>query len=153
LAVLTPEHFLIGDSLLAPPDVSAKDVRLSTLFMEGQRILRQFWKRLGTEWRSHLQARPKWGHESDNIQVDDVVLPKDGRIPPAKWKIGRIIEVQPGSENLVRVAPIKTNVGFYKPSVSKICRLPIPRATEPEHLMLIYKTVAKKFHNIESYVS
>jgi len=59
LAVLTPEHFLIGDSLLAPPDVSAKDVRLSTLFMEGQRILRQFWKRLGTEWRSHLQARPK----------------------------------------------------------------------------------------------
>jgi len=37
LALSTPAHFLIGDSLLAPPDVSTKDVPLSTQFMDGKR--------------------------------------------------------------------------------------------------------------------
>ncbi|XP_070134407.1 uncharacterized protein [Drosophila bipectinata] len=45
LQVLTPAHFLIGDSMQSLPTPSDKDKSLNTQFMEGQRILRQLWKR------------------------------------------------------------------------------------------------------------
>ncbi|XP_043067134.2 uncharacterized protein [Drosophila bipectinata] len=130
LQVLTPAHFLIGDSMQSLPTPSDKDKSLNTQFMERQRILRQFWKRWSSDWLSHLQARPKWRQEEENLQVNDLVIIKDDRTGPTDWKLGRVIELHPGADGLVRVATIYTGSGTYKRSVSKICRLPIPNYTE-----------------------
>ncbi|XP_070075741.1 uncharacterized protein [Drosophila takahashii] len=130
LTVLTPAHFLIGDSMQSLPTPSDKDKSLNTQFMEGQRILRQFWKRWSSDWLSHLQARPKWRQEEENLQVNDLVIIKDDRTGPTAWKLGRILELHPGADGMVRVATIYTNSGTYTRSVSKLCRLPIPNYTE-----------------------
>ncbi|XP_070137887.1 uncharacterized protein [Drosophila bipectinata] len=130
LQVLTPAHFLIGDSMQSLPTPSDKDKSLNTQFMEGQRILRQFWKRWSSDWLSHLQARPKWRQEEENLQVNDLVIIKDDRTGPTDWKLGRVIELHPGADGMVRVATIYTGSGTYKRSVSKICRLHIPNYTE-----------------------
>ncbi|KAH8265187.1 hypothetical protein KR026_004083, partial [Drosophila bipectinata] len=86
----------------------------------------QFWKRWSSDWLSHLQARPKWRQEEENLQVNDLVIIKDDRTGPTDWKLGRVIELHPGADGMVRVATIYTGSGTYKRSVSKICRLPIP---------------------------
>jgi len=59
-----------------------------------------------------------------------MIIINDDRTGPSDWKLGRIIDLHPGADGLVRAATIKTSTGIYKRSVSKICRLPLPRFTE-----------------------
>ncbi|XP_055326312.1 uncharacterized protein LOC129580137 [Sitodiplosis mosellana] len=130
LDVLTPGHFLIGDTLLAPPADPSKELSLSAHYLTLQRMIQQFWSKWSSDWLTHLQARPKWHNEQPNLQLNDLVLIKDDRLPPNEWLLGRIIELHPGADQLVRVATIRTKNGPYKRSISKLCRLPIATYTE-----------------------
>jgi len=130
LQALTPGHFLIGDSMMALPEPSPKDSSLNTEFLNSQRMFRLLWRKWSADWLPHLQARPKWRHETDNLQCNDMIIIKDDRTSPSDWKLERIIDLNPGTDGLVRVATVKTSTGIYKRSVSKICRLSLPRITE-----------------------
>ncbi|XP_055909030.1 uncharacterized protein LOC129943530 [Eupeodes corollae] len=125
LTVLTPGHFLIGDSLLAPPESPAPETTLRRQYLQLQRMFQQFWSRWSADWLSHLQSRPKWCQQHENLQVNDLVIIKDDRLPPNQWLLGRIIETHPGDDQLVRVVTVRTKSGNYKRCVSKICKLPI----------------------------
>lgn len=130
LDVLTPGHFLIGDALLAPPENPSKAMSLSTQYIALQQMIHQFWVKWSGDWLSHLQARPKWHTERENLQTNDLVIIKDDRLPPNEWILGRITELHPGADELIRVATIRTKNGSYKRSISKLCRLPISTYTE-----------------------
>lgn len=130
LEVLTPGHFLIGDSLLAPPENPIKEIALSSNYIALQKMIQQFWAKWSSDWLSHLQARPKWHQIQPNLQLNELVIIKDDRLPPNEWQLGRIIELHPGDDQLVRVATIRTKSGNYKRSISKLCRLPISQTTE-----------------------
>lgn len=123
LEVLTPGHFLTGDALLAPPEPTVTDLSPTRRYHVIQRLIQQFWKKWSSNWLSHLQSRPKWARTHDNLQVNDLVIVKNDRVPPNKWKMGRIIEVHPGADDLVRVVTVRTDCGIYKRCVSKICKL------------------------------
>lgn len=132
LLVLTPGHFLIGDSLLSPPEPATLhefNIPLGKRYLELQRMTQAFWKRWSNDWLSHLQARPKWRKIEHNLQINDLVLIRDDRLPPNQWSLGRIVELHPGADGLVRVATIRTANGNTKRSISKLCRLPIPTHT------------------------
>lgn len=45
--------------------------------------------------------------------------------PPTEWRLGRITEVHPGSDDVVRVVSVRTQDGVYKRPVVKLVRLPI----------------------------
>jgi len=45
-------------------------------------------------------------------------------LPPLKWRTGRICELHPGSDGLVRVS-LKTTGGIIRRSLPKICILPV----------------------------
>ena len=79
------------------------------------------WK---SDWLSHLQSRPKWAKEAENLQVNDLVLIKDDRLPSNQWAKGRIIELHPGDDQLVRVVTVRTTDGQYRRCISKISKLP-----------------------------
>lgn len=126
LDVLTPGHFLIGGSLLSLPETPICEKGLTQKYAEMQKMVQSFWQKWSADWLSHLQNRPKWHKVQSNLQLNDMVIVKDDRFPPSQWLIGRVIELHPGADDLVRVATIKTAIGVYKRSISKLCRLPIP---------------------------
>lgn len=131
LDVLTPGHFLTGAALLAPPqEQPTAKLSLSNNYIALQRMIQQFWSRWSSDWLSHLQNRPKWYQTQKNLQLNELVLIKDDRLPPNEWLLGRITELHPGADQLVRVVTVRTKNGTYKRSVSKLCRLPIGEEEE-----------------------
>lgn len=58
------------------------------------------------------------------MEINDLVLIKDDNAPPTQWLKGRVIEVHPGADNLVRVATLKTVKGTVKRPIAKLCLLP-----------------------------
>ena len=88
-----------------------------------QSLVRHFWKRWSTEYLSTLRRYTKWHHPSRNLQVGDVIILQDDNLIPLKWPLGRIVEVHPGSDGLVRVVQVKTFAGIYRRPISKIALL------------------------------
>ena len=60
--VLTPGHFLIGESPTTTPEPSLLDVNLNRLnrYQHTQQMYQHFWERWSNEYLSRLQQRTKW---------------------------------------------------------------------------------------------
>lgn len=132
LTALTPGHFLIGRPLTATPEGDLLDENINRLnrWQLITHIRQQFWKRWSNEYVSRLQQRPKWVGPKPNLTVGMMVLVKDDRLPPLQWKLGRIIEVHPGCDELVRVVTVRTTQGELKRPIVKIAPLPISSTNE-----------------------
>ena len=70
-----------------------------------------------------LRCYTKWQHPARNLQIGDVVILQEDNIIPCKWPLGRVVEVYPGSDGLVRVVQVRTSSGTYQRLVSKIALL------------------------------
>lgn len=86
-----------------------------------------FWKRWSREYITQMQQRNKWKTVAcnDEIQTSRLALIRDENLPPLKWRTGRICEVHPGPDGLVRMVSLKTATGIVQRSLPKICVLPI----------------------------
>lgn len=115
LKILTPAHFLTGNSLIAPPDES--DEGKINQLKRWQLIHREFW-----------QHRPKWLKTRENIQIGDLVMINEPNTAPTKWLMGRVANVHPGDDGIIRVATIRTPKGMCKRPIVKLCLLPSPEA-------------------------
>ncbi|KAL1454618.1 hypothetical protein WDU94_010834 [Cyamophila willieti] len=127
LEVLTPGHFLIGRPLTAIPEPDITNVSTNRLsrWALTQKIQQDFWKRWSLEYLNTLQQRLKWQHPREDVKTGDMVLIKDENLPPTKWRLGRVLELFPGKDSLVRVVSIKTSSSVMKRAVSRIVRLPM----------------------------
>jgi hypothetical protein len=90
-----------------------------------QRISQDFWRRWNAEYLNTLQQRVKWNQPSPQFQVGQLVLIKDNCLPLLQWKLGRIIKVTTGKDQVVRVATVKTAKGTFVRPVVKLALLPI----------------------------
>lgn len=127
LSVLTPGHFLIGDSLTALPerDETLTPQNRLTRWRRVVQISQHFWSRWSKDYLNQLQERGKWlNSKGPNLHVGTIVLIRDENLPPLKWSIGRVIEVHSGSDKQVRVATVKTARGEFKRAVRTLCPLP-----------------------------
>ena len=116
-------------TLTAIPEGCLQDHKENTLnrYQRVQQLLQHFWSRWHKEYLTELQTRVKWQkHQSSNqLNVGSIVLIKEDNLPPLKWQMGRVIELHPGKDNVVRVVSVKTNHGAVKRAVTKICILPL----------------------------
>ncbi|GFQ76157.1 integrase catalytic domain-containing protein [Trichonephila clavata] len=80
----------------------------------------KFWNRWSTEYLSHLQARVKWSVHNSNLRVNQLVLLKNPNTKLLKWNMGRILEVFPGNDGLVRVVEVKTSSGTLRRAINKV---------------------------------
>lgn len=120
LYALTPSHFLIGEELSFLPDKPSSDeLPPRTRWQMVQSIRNSFWKRWSGEYLHSLQQRTKWKKPELNLKIGDLVILKEN-LPPATWPLGRVMELHPGKDGLVRVATIKTSKGLFKRTVSKL---------------------------------
>ncbi|CAG7837371.1 unnamed protein product, partial [Allacma fusca] len=129
LEALTPGHFLIGDALTAVPEPNYTEELVSHLnkWKQMQRNVQHFWKRWSNEFLSRLQQRPKWLELKPAMNVGDLVLVKDERLPPMKWKLARIMEAHNGPDGVARVFTIKTVDGIFKRPLVKLSPLPLEK--------------------------
>jgi hypothetical protein len=125
--VLTPGHFLIGRPLNSRPQSDVSDVpdnRLSRWHLI-QKGFQNFWKRWSLEYLHLLQQRSKQFKSKVDVKPGALILVMEDNTPPLKWLTGRIIEVFPGKDGIVRVVSVKTPNGILKRPICKICPIPI----------------------------
>lgn len=127
LECLTPGHFLIGQPLLTTPmsdtdDSSPRNLRNRWKLLN--QCFQSFWKRWRTEYLQTLQPRGRWTSDQPSLKVNDMVVIKDAQASPLSWPLGRITEVMPGADVVVRVVRVKTKNGTYMRPVVKLVKLP-----------------------------
>jgi hypothetical protein len=84
-----------------------------------------FWSRWSREYLHTLQARQKWYTPNPTLSVGNVVVITSSNLPLMSWQMGRVIDVHPGADQVVRVATVKTADGVMKRPVVKLVKLPL----------------------------
>ena len=115
---LTANHLLTLKTkvVMPPPGVFQKEhVYCRKRWKAVQFMVNEFWERWRKEYLVILQSRQKWLDQKRNFQVGDVVLVKEDKTPRNRWKMGRLTEVVPSKDGLIRSAnvcltPCKTSL-------------------------------------------
>jgi len=127
---LTPSHLFTGRRLLSIPDESivaeeeSSDVEILTR-RQGYvtSLLFHFWSRWKREYkvelREHHRALEKGAaSNSPSVETGDIVtVVKEGKSNRGMWKLGKVLDVYPGNDGLVRGATIEVDPSNGKRSV------------------------------------
>ncbi|XP_076381801.1 uncharacterized protein LOC143260421 [Megalopta genalis] len=128
ISPLTPGHFLIGSSLTAIAETDFRatpDNRLST-WQHIQKVKQDFWTRWHKEYIHQLNVRHKWTSGSHHIREGTIVVLKEDNTPPLCWHLGRVQQVHPGADGIIRAVTVRTANGVFKRNVKKLAPLPDP---------------------------
>lgn len=128
LSPLTPAHFLTGGSLHSVVDPDLTNVARNRLsrWQLLEQLRQHFWRRWTKEYLHQLQERSKWkSHASSSLQPGQLVIIREDNLPPLRWLLGRIEDVHPGKDGVIRTATIRTTAGKMKRSSMNLCPLPI----------------------------
>ncbi|XP_070141617.1 uncharacterized protein [Drosophila kikkawai] len=127
LAALTPGHFLVGDALRALPEAPPIDDNLDKLdrWKKVSAIKHHIWSRWSHEYINELQVRTTWTKTAPNLAVNDMVIVHEDNLPPQRWLLGRVVSTIAGSDNIVRVANVRTSKGIIRRPIRKLALLPV----------------------------
>ena len=122
---LTPNHFLIGQvgGAFAPESVDEEAVNPRRRWRRVEELIKHFWGRWLREWIPGLNRRTKWPIRQKELKVGDAVLVLKPDVPRGQWPVGRIVEVFPGADNLVRVVSVKAEGKMFTRPITKVCPL------------------------------
>lgn len=107
---LTPGHFLTGGPITSLPNPDLTSIPSNRLkhWETVKAQTQKFWKRWRNEYLNTLQQKSKWKFAKDSVKINDIVIIKDDHSPPTFWPLGKIVQVHPGADGLIRVASIQT---------------------------------------------
>lgn len=113
---LTPNHLLLlhGGATFPPGVFSSDDVYTIRRWKQIQYLADIFWNRWRKSYLPLLQLRQKWYKNTRNYKIGDLVLLTDVHLPRSQWCLGRIMEIYPDKNNVVRV--VKVRIAKYKDS-------------------------------------
>ena len=118
---LTPNHLL---TMRGPPTPALDRVDVRDTYRrrwkQVQYLASVFWRRWMREYLPALQQRNKWISCKPNLKVDDVVIVADDTCSRNIWPVGRVLEVFPGDDGLVRSARVKTATSVLTRPVTKL---------------------------------
>lgn len=125
--ILTPAHFLIGQSMLAIPCENYVEMKMNwaTRWQKIQKLQQNFWNQWKREYLSLLQSRYKWQNVEKELNEQDIVLIKDELTPSTQWSMAKILKKHPGSDGNTRVVTLKSKNKIFKRPITKLCPLPI----------------------------
>lgn len=123
LEPLTPNHLLLlrGKPSIPPGVFTTQDQYGRRRWKQMQYLADLFWKRWVREYLPLLQQRQKWNEKKKNFAVGDIVAIMDPAAPRGSWPLGRVLEVYPDANGLVRSAKLKTKSNTIERPISKLC--------------------------------
>ena len=121
---LTPNHFLTGclNSTQTPHPDSTK-ICLRKQWLIAQNLKDRLWKRWVLEYLPQLLRRPKWFERADPLNVGQLVIVLDEKLPRSQWQRGKIVSVVKANDGQVRQAEILTSRGIIRRPASKLAAL------------------------------
>ncbi|XP_003742241.1 uncharacterized protein LOC100902447 [Galendromus occidentalis] len=127
---LTPAHFITGANSLSLPKGSVKskgekDDRLTRFWRIREKLLNDFWMRWRNEYFLMLRSAHEKGRVRDSspLALDDIVLIHEPKLERARWRLGRVVELPPGKDKVVRSCRVKTQNGILTRALQHIYRL------------------------------
>lgn len=126
LLVLTPGHFIIGDSLMSLRERDLRDIPSNRLsrWQHFQQLKQHFWNRWHKEYLSELIHRTKWSKGGHSIQEGTIVIFREDNVPPMQWPL-RVIKVHPGADGVIRMATVQTAKSILDRGIKRLVPLPI----------------------------
>ena len=126
LTPLTPNHFIIGQlgGIFAPEVLEEAEVyNPRKRWHRIQELIQSFWKRWKKEFLPQLNVIHKWFHPRHNLKPGDVVLIAEPTCSRGEWPLGRVVEVYPGSDGLVRTVKLRSKNKEYLRPIHRLCPL------------------------------
>lgn len=128
--VVTPGHLLVGRQIVCPPPINSPpqtDFSVQRVRKEQQKMVESFWARWSSDYLTSLIPRKKWKKVEKNVEIGQVVLVQDNNVPPSHWLIGKIVELLPSKDGLIRSVVVETaskkhSGGKYVKKTSKLTR-------------------------------
>lgn len=123
---LTPSHFWALEPIVTPMarDYTETPTNRLQRWKLLQRFVQDFWRRWKSEYLDQLHLRTKWKAEQPNAAVGDVLLVRSENTPPQQWPMGRITNIHPGKDGLVRAVDVLYGGHEYRRSITKLVPLP-----------------------------
>ena len=118
---LAPNHLLLLRSNIELPigRFEKADLYARKRWRQVQYIADQFWKRWIHEYLPILQERSKWIRPRRNFSVGDIVLLVDNQTVRNSWPLGRVVDVYPGRDGLVRCLKVRTATAVLERPIAK----------------------------------
>lgn len=104
---LTPNTVLFGEDIdsTSPANVHAGQIsRLA--YRRVQHLCNKYMQRWLTEYLPEITRRSKWHKNSKPVKVDDIVIVIEPNQSRQEWRRGRVVQVYPGPDGIVRTADI-----------------------------------------------
>lgn len=129
LEPLTPNHLITMKSKIIPRTISTDsadqpDLYATKQWRRVQFMIDLFWSRWRKEIVQQHQSRAKWNTPRKNLVIGDVVLLVDDQCHRSYWKLGRIVDVYPSQDGLVRTVNVQlADRSVLKRPVQKLVKL------------------------------
>ncbi|KAH7954765.1 hypothetical protein HPB49_021650 [Dermacentor silvarum] len=96
-----------------------------------QKLVDQLWIRWKKKYLLELRALHIYpSHPSSCLQVDDAVLIEEPNMSRGIWPLGRVVDVFPGQDGIIRACRVKAQDGkFIRRPVQKLYKLELHNAT------------------------
>ena len=85
------------------------------------KLLNKFWNRFSNEYLTSLRERTDDGNANPNIDVGQVVIVKEKKMPRNTWKLGRVQRVVYSKDGVAKGAELLTKDGLLKRPLSLLC--------------------------------
>lgn len=123
---LTPSHFL-HDKPLTSVDSAEEipDLEISPLlknFEQVERIRDKFWKRWKNDYILTIRNR-FWNRSDSKVNIGDLVLVINEQSSRLHWPIGRIVEMLPGQDGIVRNVIVSLKGQRLRRPIQKLVKL------------------------------
>lgn len=140
LAPITPNLFLQEIREVGLPDCDVIDrEKLKKRFKYRQFLKEELRKRFRSEYLGQLKyASAKKLAEGRQIKLGDIVLIGNDCSKRLEWPLGRVIELLPGKDGIVRVVRLRTATGQLVRPVQRLYCLEVDVDMEPEELRKVY---------------
>ncbi|XP_064647101.1 uncharacterized protein LOC135499959 [Lineus longissimus] len=125
LQALTPNDLLRpGKGFTSPPGEFSRQDVYGRRWRHVQYLVNEFWKRWTKEYLPTLMTRSKWITERRNIRVGGIVIVLDESQHRLYWPLGRVKQVFPDKDGVVRFVELKTrNMDSMRRPIHKLVLL------------------------------